>query len=242
MAQADPKTKRPWLQKSNLLTSLVLVLPLLVFYEIGVLASDRMNGADFITGTLIRLVGITGLVWVQVGIIAIVIGLAVYLRKKEEFRVSQIIPVLIESGIYAITMGTLIVFVMVDLMGIDPRLAAGSPLDSLGPFQKLVMSVGAGFHEELVFRLLIMGGLIAILTKSKIVTKQWLALVIALLVSSVLFSAAHHIGPLGDPWKIGVFVYRTIAGVLFGLLFQFRGFAIAVYTHTLYDVYVLLLA
>ena len=33
----------------------------------------------------------------------------------------------------------------------------------------------------------------------------------------------------------------VIAGVFFGALFQFRGFAIAVYTHALYDIYVLVL-
>jgi hypothetical protein len=30
-----------------------------------------------------------------------------------------------------------------------------------------------------------------------------------------------------------------LAGVLFGLLFWFRGFAVAVYTHTIYDIIVL---
>jgi hypothetical protein len=61
------------------------------------------------------------------------------------------------------------------------------------------------------------------------------------LVSSALFSAAHHVGPLGDPLRLGVFTYRMLAGIVFGLIFWFRGFAVAVYTHALYDMYVMLL-
>ena len=51
----------------------------------------------------------------------------------------------------------------------------------------------------------------------------------------------HHIPPYGDPFTIGVFTFRVLAGACFGLLFWFRGFAIAVYTHALYDLYVLVL-
>lgn len=35
------------------------------------------------------------------------------------------------------------------------------------------------------------------------------------------------------------FGYRLILGIILGLLFVSRGFAIAVYTHTLYDIIVL---
>ncbi|MBW2733267.1 MAG: CPBP family intramembrane metalloprotease [Deltaproteobacteria bacterium] len=227
--------------KANLLTSLVLVLPLLVFYEIGVLASDQMNGADLITSTLVRMVGVQGLIWTQVGLMVLVVGIAIYLRKNQQLKLKQILPVLIESLIYALMMGTFIIYVMVDLLGIDPRLAA-VPLAKAGVFQKLVMSVGAGVHEELIFRLLLLGGLVAVLTKTHMVERTWLAFLIALVISSVLFSAVHHIGPLGDALRVGVFVYRIIAGVLFGLLYQFRGFAVAVYTHAIYDIYVLVIA
>ena len=39
---------------------------------------------------------------------------------------------------------------------------------------------------------------------------------------------------------VGVFVYRLLCGLFFALLFQLRGFAVAVYTHALYDIYVLM--
>ena len=70
--------------------------------------------------------------------------------------------------------------------------------------------------------------------------RRALAGLLGLAISSLLFSAMHHIPPYGDPFTIGVFTFRVLAGACFGLIFWFRGFAVAVYTHALYDLYVLL--
>jgi membrane protease YdiL (CAAX protease family) len=237
-----PKTKRAsWLiTKSNLLTNLILVLPLLLFYELGVLFADVMNAADFITSFLLRSVGIKGFIGIQLGLFVGMVGVAFYLSKKQQFNIRIFIPVILESAIYALTMGTFIIYVMVDLLHINPQLAASNPLAKIGLFDRLVLSVGAGVHEELVFRLLLLGGL-ALIGERLLNLRRWVAIIIAFAVSSLLFSAAHHLGAMGEPLRFGVFTYRLIAGISFGLLFQFRGFAIAVYTHALYDIYVLLL-
>jgi len=100
--------------------------------------------------------------------------------------------------------------------------------------------VGAGVHEEIVFRLLLLNGL-ALLGDKVLGLRHWVAVMLAFVLSSLLFSAAHHVGPLGEELRVGVFVFRALAGLVFASLFQFRGFAIAVYTHSLYDVYVLML-
>jgi hypothetical protein len=154
------------------------------------------------------------------------------------------IPVLLESALYAVTMGALIVFVMTRLLHIDPGLrihlpsaAAGAP--SVGFFVRIVLSFGAGVHEELVFRLLMIPGLIA-LGEKLLGLRHWLALLFAFSVSAVLFSAAHHVVG-GEAWHIGVFVYRILCGLIFASIFQWRGFAVAVYTHALYDIFVLTL-
>ncbi|MCC6748813.1 MAG: CPBP family intramembrane metalloprotease [Deltaproteobacteria bacterium] len=226
-------------EPTNLLTSVVLVMPLLLFYQVGVIFSDTMNGADLITQQVLRLLGSRGYIWFQLGLGATLVALVLYLRRTQQFELRQFIPVLLESGIYALTMGTLIIFLMVDLLHIDPRLAAGGPLRNAGVFDRLVMSVGAGVHEELVFRLVLLGGL-AWIGERGLGLKRWLAILVAFVVSSLLFSAAHHVGSLGEPLRLGVFTYRTIAGLFFAALFQFRSFAIAVYTHALYDIYVLI--
>jgi hypothetical protein len=104
----------------------------------------------------------------------------------------------------------------------------------------LMMSVGAGVWEEATFRLGLLTGLL-VLGERVIGMRRSVAFLLALGVSSFLFSAVHHIPPYGDPLRLGVFTFRLLAGVCFGLLFKFRGFAVAVYTHALYDVYVLIL-
>lgn len=232
----------------NLLTSLVLVLPLLVFYEVGVLLTDVVNGADLLTQNLIRWLGIGGFVWFQIGLVALLLVLVIYLRRSQRFELRQFLPVVLESGIYALSMGTFIVFVMVDVLHIDPSLdisiglaARVAGASTHGIFERLVISAGAGVHEEFLFRLVLLSGFIAILTRI-VGMRRWAAVVGGVLLSSILFAVAHHIGPLGDPFRLGVFVYRAMAGVVFALLYHFRSFSIAVYTHTLYDMYVLLLA
>jgi membrane protease YdiL (CAAX protease family) len=67
------------------------------------------------------------------------------------------------------------------------------------------------------------------------------AIVLAFAISSILFSLAHHVGPMGEPLRLGVFVFRVMAGLFFGALYKFRSFPIAVYTHALYDIYVLII-
>ena len=56
--------------------------------------------------------------------------------------------------------------------------------------------------------------------------------------SSLLFSAAHHIV---EPFSLTAFVFRTVAGAMFAILFLFRGFAVAAWTHALYDLWVIVL-
>jgi membrane protease YdiL (CAAX protease family) len=224
----------------NLLTSLVLVFPLFLIYQVGVLFTlPMLNGADFLTVFLFRNLGLsTSAYLAYTAIVAVCFAVAVgVLRRRQRFDPHLIVPVLIESAIYALTMGSLIVLLMTRVFGFSPRLAGGVlAQQSLGA--RIVMSLGAGVYEETVFRLGIMTGVVAILEKL-VGLARWLAAMIALTLSALLFSAMHHIPPYGDPFSLGVFTFRALAGVFFGLLFWFRGFAIAVYTHALYDLYVM---
>ena len=225
----------------NLLTSLVLVFPLFLIYQVGVLFTlPMLNGADFLTVFLFHNLGLTtGAYLAYTAAVAVAFAVAVgVLRRKQRFDPKLIVPVIVESAIYALTMGSLIVFVMTKVLHVSPRLAGGIASQGLGT--RFVMSLGAGVSEETIFRLGIMTG-VAVLLERVLGLGRWIAVVVALLVSSVLFSAMHHIPPYGDKLELGVFVFRVLAGCFFGLVYWFRGFAIAVYTHALYDIYVLLL-
>jgi membrane protease YdiL (CAAX protease family) len=229
----------------NLLTSLVLVFPLFLIYQIGVLFTlPVLNGADFLTVFLFRNLGLsTGTYLAYTFAVAVAFAIAVtLLRHKQRFDPHLIVPVLVESAIYALTMGSLIVFVMTRALGISPQLAGGGGgfVAQQGFGTRIVMSLGAGVYEETVFRLGILSGLVVLFDRVFGI-RRWIAFVLALLLSAVLFSAMHHIPPYGDPLHAGIFTFRVLAGLCFGLLFWYRGFAIAVYTHALYDLYVFLL-
>jgi membrane protease YdiL (CAAX protease family) len=65
-----------------------------------------------------------------------------------------------------------------------------------------------------------------------------LAVALAASASALLFSAAHHVGPYGQPYSNYLFVFRLIAGLYFAGLFQARGFGVAVGAHACYNLMV----
>lgn len=222
-------------------TSLLLALPLFLLYQLGILLIPAVAGADLVTASLFALVGSDRLAYLgAIAIITIALLVTAWLlRRRKPLPVDLFFPVLLESGIYALTMGTFIVFVMIKLLQVDPGLASGAGAIPPGLGAAFVVSLGAGFYEELVFR----QGAVPLLAigATKLGARPRLALLIAALVAAVLFAIAHHVGPVGEPWKVGAFVYRMLAGLFFTALFVWRGFAVAAWTHALYDVYVMIM-
>jgi membrane protease YdiL (CAAX protease family) len=223
----------------NLLTSLILVFPLFVIYQVGVLFTLPMtNGVDFVTGLLIATFRLT-LPGYLIFLACVVVGFGltlVLLKRKQSFNGRVLLPVLLESTIYALTMGSLIVLVMTKVLGISPTLAAGLPEQGL--LTRLVMSVGAGVYEETVFRLGLLSGAIAVFDRL-LGMRRWAAVVVAFLVSSVVFSLVHYLPGTNENFAFGSFTFRVLAGIMFGALYKLRGFAVAVYTHAFYDIFVL---
>jgi hypothetical protein len=199
------------------------------------------NGADLVTSQMLHLLHGNGGTYlaINVGLALAFLLLVLVLRRKNTFDPRLFVPVLLESAIYALTMGSLICFVMIDFLHIDPKLYIGCATgpEQAGPAAKLVLSLGAGVHEELLFRLIMVGG--GVWLFERIGLRRWIAIVLAFAISSVLFSAAHHVIG-GEPFRVGAFTYRILCGLVFATIFQTRGFAVAVYTHALYDIYVLL--
>jgi len=225
-------------QRPNLATDLLFVVPVLLIYQIGTFYSDRRNGVDLVTTLIFRLrrETQTGFLVLSVALLLAVGVLYLRLRRRERFQLRMLLPVLLESGVYAFLMGNAILFIMTRLLGLPPpSMSTGGGMDGA---MILYISAGAGLHEELVFRLLLFGGLLAGLERFTSL-RAGLRLVLALGVSAALFSGAHHLPPHGEPFTTFAFTYRLLAGVIFGLLYHLRGFSTAVYTHFLYDVLVL---
>jgi membrane protease YdiL (CAAX protease family) len=226
-------------QSRNLLNSLVTVVPLLILYQLGILLISResINGVDFLTIVAVKAGGIRGLLILNLILIIIFLIGVIYLHKKQTFQADFILPMIVESAVWAVGMGVLIVFVLKYTFPMASAAAEVSDIRAREPVIKILASIGAGVNEELVFRLALMTFIIWFCVKM-FALKRFTGVLIAVLVSSALFSLAHYF--IGRE-KITQYslLYRFFAGVVFAVIFKLRGFAIAVYTHTLYDIFVL---
>lgn len=128
-------------------------------------------------------------------------------------------------------------------------IAAGTPTPDLtlqgvgrmGLATQLMVSLGAGIYEELLFRVILVGAL-AWAGGRVLGWNATAAGLLATLVGAIIFSAFHYIGPYGDHWTLASFTFRTIAGVLFSGLYLLRGFGITAWGHALYDVFLTVLS
>ena len=102
------------------------------------------------------------------------------------------------------------------------------------------MALGAGFYEEIVFRAGIFG--IGALVIRSAIGKGFtgtIARFVWALYAAAAFAGWHYVGALGDPWDAQSFVFRAVCGLTLTAIFAFRGFAPAVWTHAIYDVWVM---
>lgn len=220
--------------------SAILLVPLFLFYQVGILATGNLrNGVDFVTSTLFAAFNgdLTGyLAFNAIVLVGFAVAIVI-LRKKGHFS-PRIIPwVLLESTLYALVFGSAVI-AMIRGLGLGGLLAVELAADApakMGLIDKVVMSAGAGLYEEIVFRLVLMGGLFW-LAKNVVALPRFLAAALALVISSVIFSAVHHIS---EPFTMSAFTFRVFAGAAFAFLYQTRGLAVAAYTHALYDVWVM---
>ena len=100
--------------------------------------------------------------------------------------------------------------------------------------EQFYLAIGAGIWEELVFRVWLIG-LILIFMIRIVGYNGIFAALLAIIISSVLFSLFHYLGPFSENFAFKSFYLRTLAGIFLGSLYLIRGFGISVYTHIIYD-------
>ena len=120
-----------------------------------------------------------------------------------------------------------------------PPLAAMQAVAPLGLPTRLMISLGAGIYEELLFRVLLVG-VLAWCGRRLLGWGAGVAGVMATLIGALVFSAFHYVGPYGEPLELPSFTFRALAGVAFSALYLLRGFGITAWTHALYDVFLTL--
>jgi hypothetical protein len=227
MALTSPRWRGRWRRYARdtrrPLQSLVFLIPLVLVYEIGTRhgAGARHLPGDLLAyGVIENLLGWFGLVGSWLPPLVLVTSLLIWHRRsRARWRVGwSALPVMIgESLVLAI-----------------PLLAL-SALFEAPPRGRWLDALGAGVYEELVFRLLLISGLMWLLVEVFWLRRPqalWLAGAL-----SVLVFALCHFAPLGSEalaWK--PFWFKVVAGLYLAVLFLERGLGISSGCHAAYNI------
>lgn len=238
-------TLRDYLQASRSPRySVLFAVPLLLAYEalafgLGDSAGGVRNGADVLLKSLfVSLGGHRGLLLFTLVLVAAAAWLVVRDWRAHPGRLEPriFLTMLAESVVLALLVGVVVGRVTQVLL---QYLVVGQQVAALSAPTQLMLSLGAGIYEELLFRVLLVGALAAFAHRVLHLTPRTSGAA-ACLLGAIIFSAFHYVGPYGDPFQVGSFVFRALAGLVFSALYLTRGFGVTAWTHALYDVFVTL--
>ena len=218
--------------------SFLFTLPLFFLYELNILFlswDDILvvrNGADFLMRNILESFDIYGLY--GLGLVFFLGLLVTYIffikeDKQQEVNVNFLFIMLAESMLWSVVLYFLLFKFMVLLMN-----PVGKTI-----LQQVTLAIGAGIYEEFLFRVLLIAGLSGILGFVFMWDKTFKN-IIAVVLSGGIFSAFHFMGEYGDFFSMELFLIRFFAGLILGVLYMYRGFGITAYTHSIYDLIVLI--
>ncbi|MGH7690678.1 MAG: CPBP family intramembrane glutamic endopeptidase [Gemmatimonadaceae bacterium] len=246
-AKVASRRQSYWIASRSSRYSLLFALPLLLFYEGLVVArparvgdAQIRNGADVLLHQLsYALLG----PWGPPALMAAVMLVCVVLVRRDlkrggGLRLGTFALMFAESAALSLAFGLVVGMATAELLGQLRALSMG-PIQNMDATTRLMLSLGAGLYEELVFRVLLVGGL-AFGARVVLGMGRVTAGIGATIIGALAFSAFHYIGPYGEPLQLQSFVFRAISGVVFSALYLTRGFGITAWTHALYDIGVLL--
>ena len=222
-----------WSISRTPLTSLVFSLPLVLAYEGGVLLLGHgtpRNGADVWLRQLLDLLGFGAYFLLP---LLTVVGLLAWhhvAHDRWNFSAGVLLGMAAESLLWA--------FLLIGVARLQESLwpLAVDQGPVAGLLARFVGFCGAGLYEEVLFRLLLLPAVIWLLERwgqTRLSAASW-----GVLLTSLVLSGAHYVGPLGDTFTLYSFTFRTLAGLFFSLVFLARGFGIAAGAHAAYDLLV----
>jgi len=212
---------------------MLLVLPLFVFYEIGIwwIYKDSIhkirNMVDVLIKFAIQYCGISTFFVVSVLVLLVFLIIS---RPRKEFLVFHwhyYFIMLAESLFLSLVFAFFIIkfFYVITC----------SVTEIEKSWQGLILSLGAGIYEEFLFRVLLFGGISLVFARLLKFDTFFAGFFAAMLTSSA-FSLIHYLGVFGETFSAYSFLFRFFGGLFFCLIYQLRGFSVAVYTHAIYDI------
>lgn len=239
-AVAEPRSSAPAADGGYLEWSrdpavgLFAVLPLWLLYELlrALLTPAERNGAELLLLRELDRLPVHGLLALRICFLLLAVWAARSLVRRQVpwSRVAAVLA--LEGAVYGLMLGpTAAAMTSSAIRVLRADLAPG------GLMADLVGSLGAGIFEELVFRLGLMSALVWIGVRAirGWSLPRWIVGAGAVAVSALVFAWFHHF--CGEPYEPTRFLFRTMAGLLLGLLMWMRGYGVCVYTHTIYNVY-----
>jgi hypothetical protein len=211
--------------------SAALVLPFLCVYHVGtiLLHTTYINGADALIIRLLSSLSVNSMFGSALVLAAAFTIWQLKTRASWNIRFGVLLFSLVESLCFA-----LILLFAFGWMASHISMSAGSGISGIS---KLILYCGAGVYEELVFRAFLLGLLVAGFTFI-FHMKEGAAATAAAILGALLFALFHYIGPAGDPFSLGSFFQRSVAGLFFSILYVTRGFGITAASHAIYDILV----
>ena len=219
------------------LASLVFLTPVLVIYVVGLIwvRPDLAATADIWLREGMKLVGVSGVLaptW-----LAVVVLLAWHLVRRDPWQISwgllglmALETVLLAAPLLAIERGFHVLWHVATL-----AIPSGHASSAETWLELAMTSIGAGLYEELLFRLLMVGGALFVLGHI-LKDNSFGAQLAVVLIAAALFAGAHETNPENFAWTR--FLFRSAAGVYLGCVFVYRGFGIATGVHILFDLFV----
>jgi hypothetical protein len=233
---ARPLDPTYWQATRQPLCCLVFLFPLVAAYELGtvVLRPEAWPEQRLVAHNLIQQLGAWlghDAVWVP-GAALLVTLVTWQFWSRASWRLRWWFPLLMIGESLALTPP---LFVLGKLL----QQTTGNPVAD-GLRVQLVLALGAGVYEELVFRLYLITMLTGLLTAVGRVPKR-VASPIAVVLAALAFAGCHF-GPIGsETFSWPLFVMLTVAGAYLAVVFAVRGLGIATGCHAAYNVMSLLL-
>jgi Type II CAAX prenyl endopeptidase Rce1-like len=224
---------------SGPLDDLALTLPVFVGYHLGVAFLPTRNAADLVTHQLIRLAEHSLIMYagLTLAIGLTFAGVLLSMGREQSLSAQRFVLVGLEGVAYAVAMRVAAGYV-IGRLALD---AGQAP--PVGVIPSLVMALGAGLYEEITFRVLLFGfglKLLRIVLDLRGPGERALLALGWAVVGAAAFSGWHYLGEFGEPFELRSFVFRGVCGLALTVIYAFRGFAPAVWTHVLYDAWVVL--
>ena len=226
--------------------SFTFALPLLALYELlaAILPLGETHGVRNGADIILKSVFYAALgPWGPLAFGALLVGIFLWgawrdARATEApLRAAFFVWMLGESMALALVFGVVVGLITARLLGTLHMLNL-APMQQLDMRTKLMVSLGAGLYEELLFRVILVSGLAAF-GRAVLRFTPRVAGAFAVVLGAIIFSAFHYVGTYGDVFSVQSFTFRMIAGLFFSALYLLRGFGIVAWTHALYDVFLL---